>query len=356
MYKILLIDDDLPLRDTLKEILMLHDYEVLAVENGQEALDEIEKWRPHLILCDILMPVMDGLEFQEIISKDPLFSALPFIFLSAKQEENLMRNCMSLGADDFIRKPFVVEEILRTIESKIERFDKINNAHINLSKANKKHYQDEINLPIQEILALSQKLTNTQDPIENNQMELMHKAIVQAAVRLNHTMQNLFLYQDYIDNNLTFQLEATTTIVSVFQAVRAKLGIVYPNVVSRFDASVKDAVVKVEEKFLAFILYELIDNALKFSHPNTVRIRGIVKENKYYQFSIKDHGIGIQAEDLQEINFGHQFNVEKLEQHGLGLGLFMSKKIVEKFGGILNITSEKNKGTKIILYFPFVQV
>lgn len=128
MHKILVVDDDLHLRETISEILAYHKYVVKTVENGLEALKLLESWTPHFILCDIMMPVMDGHIFHEAIQKNESLSAIPFVYLTAKNEENLARKCLSQGADDFIVKPFKSNELIVILKAKIDRFEKIKNA------------------------------------------------------------------------------------------------------------------------------------------------------------------------------------------------------------------------------------
>jgi two-component system sensor histidine kinase/response regulator len=123
--KILLVDDELNLRETISELLRYHNYDVKTANNGQEALDILEYWQSDLILCDIIMPVMDGNTLHEIIKDIPSLNTIPFIFLTAKKENNLMRKCLLEGADDYVAKPFKIKELTSIIESKLERFEKI---------------------------------------------------------------------------------------------------------------------------------------------------------------------------------------------------------------------------------------
>ncbi|MDI5893582.1 response regulator [Flavobacterium algoritolerans] len=136
--KILLVDDELNLRETISELLNYENYDVRTACNGQDALDLLEYWVPDLIICDIMMPVMDGSKFHEIIKEIHSLNSIPFIFLTAKKENNLMRKCLLDGVDDFISKPFKVKELISIVQSKIERFEKIKNNHNNLYLGKKK--------------------------------------------------------------------------------------------------------------------------------------------------------------------------------------------------------------------------
>lgn len=138
--KILLVDDEPNVRETIKELLTFKDYDVKTATNGQEALDVLEYWTPDLIICDIVMPVMDGNELHEIIKENQLLSPIPFIFLSAKNEADLMRKCLLDGADDFLTKPFKINELILVVIAKLQRFEKIKSSHINLYVGKKKTF------------------------------------------------------------------------------------------------------------------------------------------------------------------------------------------------------------------------
>ena len=124
MYKILLIDDDLPLRDTLKEILNLYHFDVLAVENGQEALNVIQNYRPHLILCDIVMPIMDGITASITIRslEDEVKRNIPIIALTANVGENEFRRCLDAGINKVLTKPFEINSLIKVISKEIESY------------------------------------------------------------------------------------------------------------------------------------------------------------------------------------------------------------------------------------------
>ena len=102
MKKILVIEDNADVRENLGELLELSNYEVLKAENGRVGATLAIKEQPDLIICDIMMPVMDGYGVLRILSKRPETSDIPFIFLSAKAEKADFRKGMNLGADDYV--------------------------------------------------------------------------------------------------------------------------------------------------------------------------------------------------------------------------------------------------------------
>jgi len=121
MKKILLIEDNNDVRENTAEILSLSNYNVLTAKNGKEGVEFALKDKPDLIICDIMMPVLDGYGVLHLLSKNTETSTIPFIFLTAKAERSELRKGMEMGADDYLTKPFDNIELLNAIESRLKK-------------------------------------------------------------------------------------------------------------------------------------------------------------------------------------------------------------------------------------------
>lgn len=119
--KILVIEDDRILLENTAELLELSGYEVEKAENGKIGVNKAQEFEPDLIVCDIMMPELDGYGVLYILSKSPKTATIPFIFLTAKTEKEDFRKGMNLGADDYLTKPFDELELLNTIEARIKK-------------------------------------------------------------------------------------------------------------------------------------------------------------------------------------------------------------------------------------------
>lgn len=128
MYKIAVIEDHIEMRENISEILELANYEVVVAENGKKGVDLIRKETPDLVICDIMMPELDGYSVLYYLSKSPETATIPFIFLSAKAEQADLRKGMSLGADDYLTKPFKEIELLHAIETRLKKSKAIKQA------------------------------------------------------------------------------------------------------------------------------------------------------------------------------------------------------------------------------------
>lgn len=118
---ILLIEDDPDMRENTAEILELANFHVLKACNGREGVELARGSKPDLVLCDIMMPELDGYGVLHLLGRDPATAETPFIFLSAKAERSDMRKGMELGADDYLTKPFEEGELLNAIEGRLKR-------------------------------------------------------------------------------------------------------------------------------------------------------------------------------------------------------------------------------------------
>lgn len=117
--KILVLEDDQLIRELLKELLSFRGYIVTAAVNGVEGLKEAQQSTPDLIISDVSMPEMNGLDFITHIKDDPILKDVPFIFLSAKSREEDLRKGLKLGADSYMFKPFSNNDLLNEIEEHI---------------------------------------------------------------------------------------------------------------------------------------------------------------------------------------------------------------------------------------------
>ena len=121
MKSILLIEDDTALRENTAELLELAGYTVFTAPNGKIGIEKAKTVNPDVIVCDIMMPEIDGYGVLQAVSLEEKTKHIPFIFLSAKTEHKEIRRGMDMGADDYLTKPFDEEELLSAIESRLAK-------------------------------------------------------------------------------------------------------------------------------------------------------------------------------------------------------------------------------------------
>jgi len=126
MYKkILIIEDEQGIRDNIRILLESEKFDVISASNGNEGITKTRNYKPDLIICDIMMPDINGYEVLNVLSREKDTSLIPFIFLTAKVEHSDLRKGMELGADDYIFKPFDTDELLHAIRARLNKYEAI---------------------------------------------------------------------------------------------------------------------------------------------------------------------------------------------------------------------------------------
>lgn len=120
---ILIIEDEFDIRKNIETILTENGYEIISAPNGNIGIQLAKTIIPHLIICDIMMPGVDGYAVFQELSKEKSTRSIPFIYLTAKTSREELRIGMEIGADDYLFKPFKIDEILNAVESRLKRID-----------------------------------------------------------------------------------------------------------------------------------------------------------------------------------------------------------------------------------------
>ena len=348
-YCILILEDDKDVRDSLKEILQLNNYQVMVAENVKEALSTLEKVKPDLILSDIVMPELSGLEFLEKIRTIPVLFNIPFIFLTAQSESNKIREGMNLGADDFITKPFKVNDLLRSVKLRLEKKTILDEKIEMTLKGITKYVPHELRTPLVAILGYPQLIKENFDEYDKPQIFEMLDNIYHGSKRLLNTLEKFIIYSDITSNkiseehhedSLTNNLE--NLVANVFEQI-----ILTNERKNNFCKLIEESILEINCVHLSTIIKQLLENAFKFSEEGEqVTIIGKINNDKYL-FEIIDKGIGFPKEFIHKIGPFVQFNRENNQQLGNGLGLAIANSLLEQYNSKIKIEENIDKGTKV---------
>ncbi len=121
MKRILVIEDEPEMRRNIAALLRYHDYEPIEAENGRKGVELARQENPDVILCDVMMPELDGYGVLQALQQEPALALIPFIFLTAKGDKDDLRSGMNLGADDYLTKPVANADLVRAIEARLRR-------------------------------------------------------------------------------------------------------------------------------------------------------------------------------------------------------------------------------------------
>ncbi|MCW3111142.1 MAG: Hybrid sensor histidine kinase/response regulator [Segetibacter sp.] len=359
--KIQVIEDEVNIRENIQELLEAKGYLVRVSPNGKQGVLDAIDFKPHLVVCDVMMPKMDGYKVLEYIRKTSVIQNTPFIFLTARVDKNDVRQGMDLGADDYLTKPFTYKELLRAIESRLKRQQKIIGEY-----AKVKHdldttvfatYYHEFNTPLHGILGGLNLMLNARDSFTEQQVQELLTSILKSGLRLNHSLANLMLFEEIrraevYPELLTMFTEGIAKINWV-QKVKTELQTMSKEIYNRAADVVIDlqvAEVKVGGEYLQRIILELVDNALKFSkRGEKVYVTGTAAGEEY-RIEVKDSGRGFELTSLGDIAPFKQFNRKRFEQQGLGIGLYLVKRLVDLNNGDLKIATVEGEGTQAVVH------
>ncbi|NPD84248.1 response regulator [Lentimicrobium sp. L6] len=361
MKKILVIEDTENVRENIIEILETEDYEVHGAENGRIGLEVAANIQPDLVLCDIMMPEMDGYETLKQMRENVSTSTTPFIFLTAKNTRQDQRAGMELGADDYIPKPFTMEELLGAVSMRLKRSEEfIQKSEEKLNELTKNMgtpITEVINEPLKAIVGFSKMLMTEYSNMEKFEMAEFNQLIYKAGMKLNSIVGKSFLYyqlealaldkikmaEKMKESSLNIKSLAENRVAEVANDMRRTDDIII---------SLEDTNLQVPADYFLAVITEIVENAFLYSPKRTaVRVIG-GKDGDQYIITVRDEGLGMTQEQISKIGAYQKFQDDLEGKSGVGLGLNNSKKVVELFGGSFLIKSSLGMDTTVRFSFP----
>ena len=368
---ILVVDDEPNNFDVIEALLSEYDYELHYAANGKSAIASLTAFQPDLILLDVMMPEMDGIEVCKWIKASDLWQTVPIIMVTALSSKTDMANCLNAGADDFISKPINSIELRARVHSMLrikQQYDNIQTlSHIQANTINilestlnelrgtlASRMSHELNTPLNGIIGTISML---KEDIESMDIAEIHEMLGwadESARRLESLTKKFLIY---------LELEVSPSRQESFKVAHTKFS--RDMIESSLKSYVKDmkrsddlqfdleeAEIALSDRYLLTILHELVDNAVKFSTVGKmIKISSQVAENMF-NLSVKDLGRGMTNEQINRIDAFVQFERKTYEQQGIGLGLRVVKKIVELAGGNFSITSIYQQESTVHISLP----
>ncbi len=343
---ILFAEDDELVRQIAEETLRGAGYRVVAVGDGVEALEALRKVRPDLILSDVRMPRCDGFEFLQRVRRDPVNLATPFIIMSAKADTADQRMGMSLGADDYVTKPYKSEDLLKTIAVRLERAALINDILQQQQRFLTRVLPHELRTPLTGIIGYADLMMSVGESGE----ALTPAELVDYGRNLSRSGHRLLRVAE--DFSLWSWLESCSFAVRSGREQEQKsvaLSAAMMRQWSRdsaehygrdhdFLVEMEDTSLLVPGEGLERVVAHLIDNAFKFSLPGTLVYVTGHGDGANYNITVSDRGRGMNDDDLANIGVMRQFGRERFEQQGIGMGLVLARSFAQLGGGQFQIS------------------
>lgn len=365
MTKILVIEDVHYLRNDVLEMLKFEGFDVRGAENGRVGVELAREYLPDLIICDIMMPEMDGFAVLDTLRNEKPTETIPFIFLTAKTDRVDWRTGMGKGADDYVTKPFMTSELLDTIRAQLKKVERNDESARRIADAvatqKVKELQDaiamalphELRTPLNTVIGFSEMLMMEAQRVQPSDIYEWSQHINSAAHRLHRLVENYLFYirietalrdserlaavrARITDNPLTaIELQAIT---------RAQQARRENDLQLRHDAS---APVYFTETDLAKMVDELLENAFKFSVAPSPVVLETHLTDTHFVITVTDQGRGMTQDQIDAIDAFIQFERYLYEQQGTGLGLTVARGLARLHDTPLEISSVIEQGTTI---------
>jgi DNA-binding response OmpR family regulator len=361
MHKILVIEDEQPVRSNILKILEFEKFKAIGAENGEVGVALAKEHLPDLIICDIMMPELDGYEVRNALFQSPDTAMIPFIFLTAKADKVDIRLGMNLGADDYLTKPFTRDELLQAVfvrlDKQAERQRQMQEKMDRFRGQITTSLPTELLVPLNQIQSFLNPLVNLENSESSVDLSNVQQAYT-ASLHLERQLQNFLLYA---------LLETTTQNPEKVDMLRGCCTAQSKNILTQTAQDIakqygREADLKLDlqevkismlEANLAKIAEELIDNAFKFSSlGTTVLVKSNLVQNQFV-LDIFDQGAGLTQKQISELGAYVRFGAKVNNRGGVGLGLSIAKCLVELHEGQLIIESLPATWTTARVVLPF---
>jgi signal transduction histidine kinase len=333
---ILIVDDEPLLLDLIDDILKTQGYRVIPANSAEDALAMFDNGlTPDLIISDVNMPGMDGFEFYAQIQNRPGKNIIPFIFLSALYEKQIVAHGKELGADDYLMKPFTHEELLSSIKGVLTRSKKINESYYQQVSSTKDKILNmlshEFRTPLMSILGFSKLLSEDTAQLTEPESKSFLDLIVQGSNRLYALVED-FIQSSSIETgecekvyNATKQAEDINDLI---ERILKKYKTTEPEKEFTITKNIPNEPIYVLicSSQISTIIQKILDNATKFCYDKSSIEISVESKVDFVELSIKNYGDGVPPDEIDKIfDKFYQVNRKVQEQQSSGLGLFIAK-------------------------------
>ncbi|HVS98807.1 MAG TPA: ATP-binding protein [Puia sp.] len=384
-YTVVLADDNADMREYVGRLLST-EFRVITATDGQDALRKTMKYRPDLLLSDVMMPRLDGFGLLKRIRQTPGLQHIPIILLSARAGEEAKVEGLASGADDYLIKPFSARELLARVESNIRiakertavitayaekledevqrRTEELTRVNRSLEQSNEDLQQfahvasHDLKEPVRKIRTYAGRVLEEYGSMLNPEARVFLVKIQQATARMAAMIEGVLAYSMLKANE---QPAVPVDLNEVFNNIESDLELLLHdrNAIIRRE---KLPVIEGAPVLLYQLFYNIVGNALKFSKKDnspliTIASRVIEEVGKQIAlFTITDNGIGFDQQQSGRIFEAFTRLNSKDKYEGTGLGLALCRKIVERHHGTISATGVSGVGAVFVVKLPVRQM
>jgi two-component system, sensor histidine kinase and response regulator len=370
-YSILVVDDEPDNFEVLEALLASMNYTLHYASHGQEAIASLAKFDPDLILLDVMMPGIDGIEVCKRIKAMSEWQAVPIVMVTALSGSTDLARCLASGADDFISKPVNGVELRARVHSmlrikkqhdRIEALSKLQRNSINSLKSNLSELNSDLSIgfsnestaPLHNILGKVHLLQQNFHEMTVSEIKEKLDSVNQSALEMNLVNQK-FSFSRQISSSVapSERQSSCSSKISIEQLATRQIDQFKSSVKLIFD--IEDAELAVNPKHLQYIVNELLDHILSFPESNgIINIYGHIKNEEFHLYL-----------DNREIDLNHIYDTQTLEsiqfkpasnsEKSLNTGLKIAKQIVEIHDGLFLIANTDQNKPTIYITLPLTK-
>jgi signal transduction histidine kinase len=364
-FTILVIDDEPAIRLGLAATIKRYGYSVITAVNGDDGFLKARQFLPDLILSDVMMPDLNGFEMKQQMSEDPLLAPIPFIFLTARTANEDRVAGIRNGADDYVTKPFVTEELMARIEAVLRRVETEQErgreqvkqaARDEMEKLRRdvlQNFSHELRTPLGNVMMSLDVVVNNKFTTPEEQREFLRVAH-SSADRLETLVADIILLSDIDQNNLNLMRQTIDMEHHILTPIRRRLARYAAKGLNFAQNIGSNGVIKAPRREFAQAVVHLVDNAFKFSPDGgTVKLTVTPSENGGVLIMIQDEGFGIPV-NLREKVFERFFQASQGDDRGfqgLGVGLTIARAVFSGLGGDVKLLDSES-GCYVLATLP----
>ena len=374
MYHILLIEDELQLLENVAENLQYEGFTVDTAKNGWEGVEKALKIIPDIIVCDLMMPELDGYGVLLELRSNAKTSHIPIIFLTARTDLEDVRFGMNLGADDYLTKPCRHQDLVNAISARMLKHSQSAGQYERtvgiLEEVLAKEHESsllktrflsmvshDLRSNLTSILSSQQLLKNYYDKMTPERRDTYYTRIERNVHHMLTMLDDLLMVGENVAGTALLNVED----ISIAQLCNDICGDIHHlhHATHTIQLDIDDNLnpyMQADHRYLIRAITNLMNNAVKYSpEGTTVTLQVYNAENDHVMIAVQDEGIGIPPEDIENLFdiYKRANNVGRIS--GDGIGLAVVKQVVDLHKGQLQVQSQVDVGTRFVMTLPRTQ-
>ncbi len=359
--KILVVEDNVDLNMAICEILESYEFIAHSAKDGYEALDWLKDHKPDMILCDIMMPGMDGYTLLKHARADTELRTLPFIFLTARTSVADQRLAKEIGIEDYLTKPVDSNDLIAAINNALRRRqimqDEMQRQMNGLRDRIVAILQHEFRTPLTFILGYSEYLLDvTSGEFNPDELRTSASAILDGGRRLQQLIETFLLLAELQNRTLKPEDVTRTDPMQLMSETLQEAGkhLADAGLTGELRPSSEETAIYADSEMLREALRRLLDNVARYRRPESKKVWLSVEQlSTYVGLRIRDEGRGIPPELVEHFATPfEQVDRDNRTEPGAGLSLALIRHVAHLHGGSLEIESQYGKGSTFTLWVP----